>query len=230
MRRLPLNIAALLLAAASLAPPLARGATVDASGDAVVFDGRIDARSAQQFLQLLQDPAIRRLVITSRGGLVDAALDMAEAIAVRELDVEVPTVCLSSCANYIFPAGRRKSLGWPGAVAWHGNMTHIVWLDQTGHGAWTREEMDDARRLARREARFYARIGVDGFACWFGKIAPYDVEDFYRLSVADMERFGIGDVTVHDEVPPGTPASELRTLDVDWSTLDAIRPVVTLDP
>ena len=39
---------------------------------------------------------------------------------------------LSSCANYVFPAGYHKTIG-PGAiVAWHGNYHH---LKQTGHAS-----------------------------------------------------------------------------------------------
>src|SRR5512133_2403351 len=84
------------LAAAHAQPgPAAR---VEVAGDALVFDGRIDMRSAAQFLAALQDPAVTRVVITSRGGLVGPALDMAEAIRERRLDVEVPDACLSSCA------------------------------------------------------------------------------------------------------------------------------------
>lgn len=208
-------------------PPAASVQVVD---DAVVFKGRIDARSAAEFLRLLRDDAkIARLVIGSRGGSVKAALDMALAIHVRQLDVEVPLACLSSCANYVFPAGRRKILGWPGAVAWHGNMTHVLYLQQTGQGNWSDPLIEGARLLARREAQFYRDIGVDGFVCWFGKIAPYNVEDFYWLSVPDMERFGIRAVTVRD-ASRVSANRELSQVVVDWATLDAARPAVALDP
>ena len=197
------------------------------AGDTVIFDGRIDGRAAAEFLQVLQDPRIRRLVITSRGGLVAPALDMALAIHERQLDVEVPTACVSSCANYVFPAGRHKVLGRPGAVAWHGNMTHVLYLRQTGQATWSDQEMEDARQLARREAAFFERIGVDGFVSWFAKIEPYNVADFYFLSAPDMERFGIRDVTIRDPSP--APADErLRRVQVDWAGLEAGRPVVRL--
>lgn len=205
-------------------------ASVQVVGDALVFNGQINRRSAAEFLRLLRaDPKITRLVIGSRGGNVTAALDMALAVHERQLDVEVPVACLSSCANYVFPAGRRKILGRPGAVAWHGNMTHVLYLQQTGQASWSDQQIEGARQLAQREALFFRRIGVDGFVCWFGKIAPYDVEDFYWLSAPDMERFGIPDVTVRDA--SRVPAkSDLRQVVVDWATLDATRPTVSLDP
>lgn len=203
---------------------------VAAAGDAVVFDGQINARAVETFLRLLQDAKATRLVITSRGGSVSAALDMALAIHERGLDVDVPSACWSSCANYIFPAARRKTVGRPGAVAWHGNMTHVLYLQQTGQANWNEEQMEGARQLARREAEFFQRIGVDGFLCWFAKIDPYKVEDFYSLSVEDMERFGVRQVTVREASPAKPRSAEVRKVQVDWAGLEAARPAVRLDP
>jgi hypothetical protein len=233
MRTLATSLSSLSVALACAGPTFAQdppAASVQVVNDAVVFNGQINPRSAAEFLRLLRDdPTITRLVIGSRGGNVTAALDMALAVHERRMDVEVPRACLSSCANYVFPAGRRKILGWPGAVAWHGNMTHVLYLQQTGQASWSDQQIAGARQLARREADFFRRIGVDGFVCWFGKIAPYDIEDFYWLSVPDMERFGIRDVTVRDaSIAPAN--GELRPVVVDWATLDAARPAVSLDP
>ena len=208
-------------------PAWADGVTL--TGGTITFEGRIDRGTSAQFLQLLQGASVTRLVITSPGGLVDAALDMADAIHQRGLDVEVPQECLSSCANYVFPAARRKTLGWPGAVAWHGNMTHVLYLEQTGQAAWTAEQMADARRLARREAAFFERIGVDGFICWFGKIAPYDADAFYYLAPQDMAKFGVRDVTVQDGASHGADPQGLRMIVVDRDLVDALRPTVRTD-
>lgn len=202
--------------------------TVQRVDDSIVFHGRIDAASAAAFLALATDPAVTRLVITSVGGLVTPALDIADAIHARGLEVEVPQACLSSCANYIFPAGRRKVLGRPGAVGWHGNMAHVLHLQQSGQASWQEPALADARRLARREAEFFRRIGVDGFVCWFAKLPPYAVEDSYWLSVDDMERFGIRDVTVRDPERPRV-AADLQPVSVDWARLQAERPVVRLE-
>lgn len=199
-------------------------------GDAIVFQGQINPRSAAEFLRLLQTrPRIRRLVIDSQGGGVAAALDMAETIHARGLDIEVPGHCYSSCANYIFPAARRKTLGRPDAVAWHGTMTHVMYLQQTGQAQWTATQIEGARMLARREQAFYRGIAVDGFVGWFGKIAPYSAPGLYSLPLADLARFGIGDVMVRNPVlePPNPAVLELH---VDWATLDVLRPAVGLAP
>lgn len=222
-------LAHLALAPHATAQPQS-AATVEAVGDAVVFTGQINQQSAAAFLSLLQDPGIHRLVITSRGGMVTAALDMALAIHQRQLDIEVPTACHSSCANYIFPAARRKIAGGPKAVAWHGNMTHVLYRLQTGQASWNEEMTAAAYQLAAREAEFFSRIGVDGFVCWFAKTAPYDVDDFYALSADDMQRFGIAHVTVLETSPRQPGTGEVRQVQVDWAGLETIRPAVRLHP
>jgi hypothetical protein len=219
-------VAALVLAAGNACAQAPAATVVEAEGDAVVFTGRISAVAARQFLGLLEDGKRTRLVITSPGGDVAAALDMALAIHERQLDVEVPTACLSSCANYIFPAGRRKTLGHPDAVGWHGNMVHVLYLQQTGQQSWSAAEIESARQLAVRENDFYSRIGVDGFVAWFAKLPPYAIDDFYWLSVADMGRFGIRQVSVRDASPAQPEQPELRRVRVDWDGLESIRPVL----
>jgi hypothetical protein len=169
-------------------------------------------------------------VITSRGGQVVTALEMAEAVHARGLDVDVPVACLSSCANYIFPAARRKRLGHPLAVGWHGNMTHVVYMNLTGQMDLDRENQEAVKWLAAREAQFYRRIGVDGFACWFAKLAPYDVFDYYTMGAADMARFGIADVQVmQGPAPPADNDTPVMVVP-DFRRLDRERPAMPLAP
>lgn len=206
----------------------AQGTAVVRDGDAVVFTGRIDADAAARAIALLQDPAVSRLVITSGGGLVAPALDLADAVHARRIDVEVPKACLSSCANYVLPAGARKVLGRPGVVGWHGTMAHVLYLQATGQGSWSDEEMAEARALAAREVTFYARLGVDGFVGWFAKLPPYAIDEFYCLSPPDMARFGIHDVTVRD--PEAAIANALvQPVEVDWDALESLRATTRLE-
>jgi hypothetical protein len=215
MMRACLGFIAICIAAPALAQT-----TVERSGDAIVFNGRIDEPSADRFLALLKEGGIRRLVIDSPGGQVLSALSMAEAVHGDALDIEVPSTCRSSCANYVFVAGRRKTAGRPGAVAWHGNMHHILCLERTGQGRWSEALMEGARELVRQEQAFYARVGVDGFIAWFGKLPPYDAPDFYSIPPAAMRRFGVGDVTVQ----PGPADPDVQLLDLSSDELARLRP------
>jgi hypothetical protein len=224
----PHRLATLAMLLASVVAQAQTSASVRQEGDAILFDGRIDGPSVREFQRLLTGPSVRRLVIRSQGGLVGAALDMAEAVHARGLDVEVDQACLSSCANYIFPAARNKVLSGPAAVGWHGNITHVVYRQQRGEEQWPAQQMAQARELARREAAFFQRIGVDGYVCWFGKIAPYSAPDFYALSPADMAGFGIRDVTVRDAATPAP--TDVRMIEADWAALASGRPHVPLEP
>jgi hypothetical protein len=226
MRRRSCLLALLLACAAFVHAQQPPSARVQRVGDSIQFRGRIDADSATEFLRLSRDPSVRRLVISSAGGLVSPALDIADVVHQRQMDVEVAETCMSSCANYIFPAGRQKILRRAGTVGWHGNMAHVLYLHQTGQGNWSEAAIEEARQLAEREAEFYRRIGVDGFVCWFAKIAPRAVEDFYWLSVEDMLRFGIRDVSVLDAEAPARESPDLRPVVVDWGMIQSTRPAV----
>ena len=219
-----------LAACALLALAGGARAGVSAAGDAIVFDGRIDAPSVADFRRLLvADPAITRLVITSGGGQVVSALELADAVHERHMDIEVPVRCLSSCANYVFPAARHKRLGHPLAVGWHGNMAHVLYMQLTGEVSYPEEMMASARWLVQREREFYPRIGVDEFVCWFAKLAPYSVPAFYTLAPADMARFGITDV----EVVAGNPPVEGDVpvlVTPDFTRLEHERPALPLEP
>lgn len=187
---------------------------VAAAGDSIVFEGRISRASADDFLRLLALGSATRLTITSGGGDVEAGLDMAEAILERGLDVEAPIRCQSSCSNYVLAAGRRKILGRPGAASWHGNMAHVLFLHASGRAPLGPNALASALLLGERERAFYARAGVDGFLCWFAKIEPHDVPDFYALSVQDMARFGWLGVEI--ERPDASPSPDAVLIDVDW--------------
>jgi hypothetical protein len=165
----------------------------------------------RKFFEAVKGKTVRRLIITSSGGEVEAGIALGLWVFEHRINIEVPEYCLSSCANYIFPAGQQKSIGAGAIVAWHGNYNHLkqtgLWQDDIagrmeryGEGAATaethvREEVD---RLVRLERNFFARIGVDEYLCWIGKMPPYNAPNYYFLSSQDMARFGVK----HVQPPP----------------------------
>lgn len=233
--RLLLRLAILMLgtdialgAHAEDAPPSAR---VEARGSTIEFEGSIDEQSARAFETLARLGHTHRLVITSGGGDVASGIAMARTVFELGFDVEAPSDCHSSCANYVFPAGRRKIIGSLGAVSWHGNMAHVLYLERSEPGRWGSKSIDSARALAESEHAFFASIGVDGFVCWFAKLDPYGAPDFYSLGVRDMEHFGISNVEINATVEaPGEapreasrPAFAALPIQVDWDALPELR-------
>ncbi|MGX9608655.1 hypothetical protein [Acinetobacter sp. T63] len=47
-------------------------------------------------------------------------MDLGDLVYVHQLNVEVGQYCFSSCANYVFPAGKVKYLNWCSQLGWHG--------------------------------------------------------------------------------------------------------------
>jgi hypothetical protein len=189
-----------------------------------VYSGPISEEQNRRFFAGIEGRRVTRLLITSGGGEVDAAIVLGEWVYDRRLDVEVPEYCLSSCANYVFTAARHKRIHSGAIVAWHGNYRHLqetgLWKDDI---TARMRRHDEDRRTATRKARitverlvglerdFFARIGVDDYLCWIGKMPPYNVPDYYFLSVDDMERFGITRV----QAPPDYAATDVSGFDHD---------------
>lgn len=197
----------------ALSLPLATPAVADIrlAAGTVYYAGPISAGLNQQLFTAVKGNTVKRLVITSSGGEVEAGIALGLWVFDRGLDVEVTDYCLSSCANYVFPAGRRKSITPGAVVAWHGNYHHLqhtgLWRDDIAsrmarHGedaataeVHVREFVD---RLVNLERDFFAHIGVNEFICWIGKLPPYNAPNYYFLSRHDMARFGVAPV----QTPP----------------------------
>jgi hypothetical protein len=195
----------------------------DAAGDATaVYRGAISAENNAGFFARVAGQPVRLLLIDSIGGDVAAAIDLADWVHARQLDIAVTGVCLSSCANYVFPAARQKEIRPGAVVAWHGNYHHLahtgLWRDDVvlrmqrdgeDRETATRYVQSQVARLVALERDFFARIGVYEQVCWIGKQPPYNVADYYFLSAADMARFGISRV----QVPAGYTTMDLGGFD-----------------
>lgn len=184
----------------------------DYSDGVVYYSGSIDKAGVEALLESAKAGPVTKLVITSGGGEVDAAINLASWVFEQKLDVEISEYCLSSCANYVFPAGNRKIIRKGSVVAWHGNYHHLkqtgLWKDDVairmnkyGENKETAERYvrSQVNRLVGLEQQFFKRISVDGYLCWVGKMPPYSAPDYYFLSRKDMARFGVTRV----ETPAG---------------------------
>lgn len=109
---------------------------------------------AKDALAILRTQAIHKIVISSMGGDVDAALDIADEILARGIDVYVEGPCFSSCANYIFPAARHKYVARDGVVAWHGAPRVKP------------DSRPKIQRIVERHQHFFATIGVADRVTW----------------------------------------------------------------
>jgi hypothetical protein len=197
------------------------GADVRLVDEVAYYSGPISNDENRRFFSAVADRPVKRLVISSGGGEVEAGIALGTWVFERQLDVEVGEYCLSSCANYVFTAASRKFIAPGAVVAWHGNYHHLqetgLWTDdiavriqRDGEDAVTARERVRARleRLVRLERDFFDRIGVDEYLCWIGKMPPYNAPNYYFLSQQDMAGFGVSQV----QTPPGYEDTDVGSL------------------
>jgi len=199
-------------------PLLAAGLLLFAPGrgaaDSVVYQGEISADANRRFFAEVAQCRPRQLVIDSPGGEVEAGIALGRWVFDLGLDLVVDGECLSSCANYVFTAARRKTVLAGSVVGWHGNYHHLaatgLWRDEVGtRAARTGEDEATAEQAVRAqvehlvalERAFFAAIGVDEQICWIAKRPPYSVPNYYTLSAADMARFGVFAVSLPADYP-----------------------------
>lgn len=116
---------------------------------------RIEGEIEQQtFLDLVEfyernEEASDRVVVNTRGGSAFAALAIGRYILKNNLDVEVDRFCGSSCANYVFLAGKNKYLKQSSLIVFHG-------------GALQKNLLNKIKKAVRRDTeRHYS--GVDAY-------------------------------------------------------------------
>jgi len=123
------------------------GAPVVTVADGVAtYTGATNAAGFDALVAAAESNAVVALSIDSLGGEVFWGIKIGELVFARGWDVRVRGVCFSSCANYIFPAGRRKRIAAGGIVGWHGS--------------------------ARQDAVLAARAGVSEMEEFLRKIVP----------------------------------------------------------
>ncbi len=116
-------------------------ATITVEGSTIVFDGDIEDSTYRDFLVAVRgkEGQITAIRINSPGGITDQGMLIGEWIFDHELDVIVEELCFSSCANYIFTAGKNKIIGKDAIVGWHGSEQQELFI-AAGNGI-SREEL-----------------------------------------------------------------------------------------
>ncbi len=92
-------------------------------GREIFYNGEIDARKNRRLFSLYEQafPKPTVLNIFSTGGQIVLGLELGEWVLKNELDVHIPVLCVSACANYVFTTGRNVVLGQSAVIYWHGS-------------------------------------------------------------------------------------------------------------
>jgi hypothetical protein len=198
----------------------AEPATVHIQGDTVYYTGNFSKASTVAFdaaVTGIRRGQVTRLVISSGGGDTVAGRHVGRWVKDMGLVVEVDVICFSSCADYIFPAGRARVIRTDAFVGWHGNerqfhllaarkgisladlLTQYVPKDASPEQrtAFFRDFAETTKVTMKDEADFYAKLGLnDAFAvCAVGDVLEkrpgYAGQIGWGFSLADMARLGL---------------------------------------
>jgi len=176
----------------------------------LVFNGAITSEATERVFNLYDESEEKPdlLLISSAGGSIEAAMDLAEWLLIHEMHIEVGSGCFSSCANYVFLAGRTKRLSVNSILGWHGS----AWQKSFDH--LSDPESDEYNPIfeehREREADFFSQIGVDNLITVYGQGIRVGIRHWlryltgggklqgYDYSLADLKRFGVNDIVLLD--------------------------------
>jgi hypothetical protein len=109
---------------ADIARARAEPAKVKVAGDTLYYTGNLSKASSAVFdaaVVEIQRDQITQIVISSSGGKTVAGRNVGRWVHAMGLVVKVDVMCFSSCADYLFPAGRARVIRANAFVGWHGN-------------------------------------------------------------------------------------------------------------
>jgi hypothetical protein len=198
----------------------AEPAVVRVQGDTIYYTGNFSKASTAAFdaaVAGVRRGQLTRLVISSGGGDTVEGRHVGRWVRDMALVVEVDVICFSSCADYVFPAGRARVIRADAFVGWHGNeRTFHVQAARDGkrledllsayvpneaspeqRAAFFRDFAETTKVTQKDEADFYATLGLnDAFAvCAVGDVLEkrpgYAGQIGWGFSLADMARLGL---------------------------------------
>ena len=116
----------------------------------IYYNGDISEASYKIFQQTISNynsSDISKIIINSGGGDTIYGRKIGKFIFDNKLDVQVDTMCFSSCANYIFTAGKNKIINKDSYVGWHGN-EHEDFIRAKENNQSVKERLSDVNKKA----------------------------------------------------------------------------------
>ncbi len=183
--------------------------TVHLCGEALCYQGNITKAANEKLFTLFDKnkPNINTLIIKSQGGEINVGMDLGDFVFANQLTIKVNDYCLSSCANYVFPAGKNKILAKNALIGFHGGTTG---LEQEAMKLADKMPPDQKEKILsymyntqQREINFFEKITVKRAITTLGqdpKYTPiYEKDDNiigWYYSIADLNKLGVKNITV----------------------------------
>lgn len=191
-------------------------------GKAIKYEGVLNEEGFNKIKLLMQEANrdVKWLYINSPGGEINISMDIGFWVFQNHINVRVQEKCISSCANYIFTAGKNKVIDKNAIVAWHGSVLQeslaslteneineaLISIDDPIERKEARKRLIDQHndylnRMKKKQESFFKSIGADQSITVIGQRREYNVKNFWVLSVDDMEKFGILNVKARNYHP-----------------------------
>lgn len=187
------------------------------------YVGVLTDSDVDQFISAAKDKNIKELMITSQGGSILAGVQLGRWVRSNRVEVVVDRLCMSSCANYVFPAGKGKIIRPGSLVIWHGGaeqkdfrelrerMSRIVRAKSLGETVSIEDEafhadntspskLWDVQTLAQKE--LFAELGVDEYITRLGQ-EPVFYGKPWTTTIETMKLFGIDGILADDRYGSG---------------------------
>ncbi len=155
-------------------------------GQTIVFKGGIDKASSEALISAINEGA-NRIVITSQGGSMEHALDIAEVMHKHKIVLEVKDYCGSACANFLFIAASEKKLLPDAILGFHGgSMSSSAKKDTIRKvKASKNETVRQVAQMLERTWTFYESVGFDDELIVISGKLTRNVPTIYRVELKD---------------------------------------------
>ncbi|MBW3164613.1 hypothetical protein [Ferrimonas balearica] len=194
----------------------------------IYYVGDIDNDGIAKVKQLYEKSEVKptTMVITSPGGYIVYGLDLAEWVLDNEIRIEVSDYCISSCANYVFAAGKEKRLRKSAILGWHGGsvssrdgtMTQSQFIQVVtfyNHCDLNQLSQYHSRNLyfsqeSERECRFFRRTGANPMLLFVGqwrRLGLYNNSaHFWSYTLDSLNQLGLTNIILVDDLwdPPAS--------------------------
>ena len=203
----------------------AQGTFVRLDRSTLKFEGYIDRGTYKEYLDAIDDE-VKTLIINSTGGDTYDGVRIGLDMVKRNIDVIVDGVAVSSGANYLFTAGKRKTI-CRGFVGFHGNANAALknkktleeslrtFRSEAAKSGMDQEQIEESvkENLAvmdatiKMEKEFFAKLGISQELFDITQEEAKGLSqkmnlnfDFLLPSIRTMEKFGIRNVEGKQDV------------------------------
>lgn len=183
------------------------------------YVGTLTEADVDGFISAAREKNIRHLLITSPGGTILAGVKLGRWVWTHGVEVVVDRLCMSSCANYVFPAGRGKIIRPDSLVVWHGGAEQKDFRELRERMARIVKAKSDGAKLPDEDEKFhadhaahaglwdvqtqaqrdlFAQLGVDEYITRLGQ-EPVFYGAPWTATIATMKLFGIQGILADDK-------------------------------